>query len=119
MLDSEYTPVILGIGLLDSSCLDICSISLAPNYPFLLLGVSFMWNRVNTILLKNHVSPEVELFMNNNTTGTHINDIWSNFKRIVATSMDLVPTKTHLHKVYSTLGHANLQTIHPKKTKSM
>ena len=40
MLDSEYTPVILGIGLLDSSCLDICSISVAPNYPFLLLGVS-------------------------------------------------------------------------------
>ena len=37
---SEYTPVILGIGLLDSSCLDICSTSLAPNYPFLLLGVS-------------------------------------------------------------------------------
>ena len=40
MLDSEYTPVILGIGLLDSSYLDICSISLAQNYPFLLLGVS-------------------------------------------------------------------------------
>ena len=40
MLDSEYTPVILGIGLVDSSYLDICSISLAPNYPFLLLGVS-------------------------------------------------------------------------------
>ena len=40
MLDSEYTAVILGIGLLDSSCLDICSISVAPNYPFLLLGVS-------------------------------------------------------------------------------
>ena len=53
----------------------------------------FMWNRLNTILLKNHVSAEVEVFMNNNTTGTHINDIWSNFKRIVATSMDLVPTK--------------------------
>ena len=53
----------------------------------------FMWNRVNTILLKNHVSAEVEVFMNNNTTDTHINDIWSNFKRIVATSMDLVPSK--------------------------
>ena len=32
------TPVILGIGRLDSSCWDICSISLAQNYPFLLLG---------------------------------------------------------------------------------
>ena len=53
----------------------------------------FMWNRVNTNLLKNHVSSEVEDFMTNNTTDTYINDIWSNFKRIVATSMELVHTK--------------------------
>ena len=39
-LDSEYTPLIVGNGLLDSSGWDICSISLATNYPFLLLGVS-------------------------------------------------------------------------------
>ena len=31
----------------------------------------FIWNRVNTILLKNHASAEVEVFMNNNTTGAH------------------------------------------------
>ena len=31
--------------------------------------------------------------MINNTTDTYINDIWSNYKRIVATSMELVPTK--------------------------
>ena len=30
--------------------------------------------------------------MTNNTTDTSINDIWYNFKRIVATSMELVPT---------------------------
>ena len=53
----------------------------------------FMWNRVNTSLLKNHVSSEVEDFMTNNTTDTYIDDIWSNFKRIVATPMLLVPTK--------------------------
>ena len=40
LLVSEYTLVILCIGLLDSSCLDICSISLAPNNPFLLPGIS-------------------------------------------------------------------------------
>ena len=53
----------------------------------------FIWNRVNTTLLHNHVPSEVEHFMANNTTDTHINDIWSNFKRIVTTSMELVPTK--------------------------
>ena len=53
----------------------------------------FIWNRVNTTLLHNHVSSEVENFMANNTTDTHINDISSNFKRIVTTSMELVPTK--------------------------
>ena len=53
----------------------------------------FMWNRVNTNFLKNHVSSEVEDFMTKNITDMYINDIWYNFKRIVVTSMELVPTK--------------------------
>ena len=49
----------------------------------------FMWNRVNTNLLKNHASSEAENFMTNNTTNTYINAIWSaNCKQ-----RQLVPTK--------------------------
>ena len=40
----------------------------------------FMWNRVNTNILKNHVSSEVEDFLTKNKTDTHMNDIWYNFK---------------------------------------
>ena len=40
--------------------------------------------------------------MANNTTDAHINDIWSNFQRIVTTSMELVPTK------FTSTGSPNL-----------
>ena len=48
---------------------------------------------INTNILKNHVPSDVEDFLTNNKTDTYINDIWYNFKRIVVTSMEFVPTK--------------------------
>ena len=53
----------------------------------------FIWSRTDIPQLKNHVSMNVNTFINKNTINTPVNDIWFHFKDLVESSRQFIPSK--------------------------